>query len=73
MEGLKKRAAEAETVSELESEAESDLESNKELGGEEESKGVIRLSGVEQSRVGQKSKPTRKMTGRNHVRGGATQ
>ena len=47
LEGAKKRAAEAATVSE--SELEADLESNDELGGEEESKGASGSSGTEWS------------------------
>ena len=48
LEGAKKRAAEAATVSE----SESDSESNAGLGGEEESRGASGLSGV-----GQRSNP----------------
>ena len=68
MEGEKKRAAEAATVSELESE--SDSESNAAPGREEKLRGASWSSGAERSGVGRKSNPPpRRTTGRKHGRG----
>ena len=51
LEGAKKRAAEAATVSDSESDLDSDSELNADPGGEEESRGASRLSGEERSGV----------------------